>query len=83
MEKQPSSQHPHVPNKHAEHHHQSNQNQTPTRVEHQFFTKMQMPGINSIENDLMKLLNDFSQTRLKKYGMQSDNAERERGSAIS
>lgn len=36
------------------------------RVEHQFFNKM--PDINSVESDLMKLLNDFSDTRLKKYG---------------
>ena len=36
------------------------------RVEHQFLNKM--PDINSVENDLMKLLNDFSETRLKKYG---------------
>lgn len=37
------------------------------RVEHQFFNKM--PDINSVENDLMKMLNDFSETRLKKYGI--------------
>lgn len=36
------------------------------RVEHQFLNKM--PDFNSVENDLMKLLNDFSETRLKKYG---------------
>jgi hypothetical protein len=36
------------------------------KVEHQFFTKM--TDINTIENDLIKLLNDFSNTRLKKYG---------------
>ena len=36
------------------------------KVDHQFFTKM--ADINSIENDLIKLLNDFSNTRLKKYG---------------
>lgn len=36
------------------------------RVEHQFLNKM--PDINSVENDLMKMLNDFSETRLKKYG---------------
>ncbi len=39
------------------------------RVEHQFLNKM--PDINSVENDLMKLLNDFSETRLKKYGRYS------------
>ncbi len=36
------------------------------RVEHQFLTRM--PDINSVENDLMKMLNDFSNSRLKKYG---------------
>jgi len=35
-------------------------------VEHQFLNKM--PEVNSVENDLMKLLNEFSNTRLKKYG---------------
>lgn len=35
-------------------------------VEHNFFNKL--PDLNSVENDLMKLLNDFSETRLKKYG---------------
>lgn len=35
------------------------------RVEHQFLTRM--PDINSVENDLMKLLNDFSNSRLNKY----------------
>ena len=37
------------------------------RVEHQFLTRM--PDINSVEKDLMKLLNDFSNSRLKKYGI--------------
>ena len=36
-------------------------------VEHQFLNKM--PEVNSVENDLMKLLNEFSNTRLKKYGL--------------
>ena len=36
------------------------------RVEHQFLTRM--PDVNSVETDLMKLLNDFSNSRLKKYG---------------
>ncbi|CAF0704907.1 unnamed protein product [Brachionus calyciflorus] len=36
------------------------------RIEHQFFSRM--PDINSVESDLMKLLNEFSDTRLKKYG---------------
>lgn len=36
------------------------------RVDHQFLNKM--PDINSVENDLMKLLNEFSNTKLKKYG---------------
>jgi len=27
-----------------------------------------MPDINSVESDLMKMLNDFSNSRLKKYG---------------
>jgi hypothetical protein len=36
-------------------------------VEHQFLNKM--PEVNSVENDLMKLLNEFSNTRLKKYGI--------------
>lgn len=35
------------------------------RVEHQHLTRM---DVNSIETDLMKLLNDFSNSRLKKYG---------------
>ena len=37
------------------------------QVEHQFLTRM--PDINSVENDLMKLLNDFSNSRLKKFGI--------------
>ena len=37
------------------------------RVDHQFLNKM--PDINSVENDLMKLLNEFSNTKLKKYGI--------------
>lgn len=37
------------------------------RIEHQFFSRM--PDVNSVESDLMKLLNEFSDTRLKKYGM--------------
>lgn len=36
------------------------------RSEHQFLTRM--PDVNSVETDLMKLLNDFSNSRLKKYG---------------
>lgn len=36
------------------------------RIEHQFFSRM--PDVNSVESDLMKLLNEFSDTRLKKYG---------------
>ena len=36
------------------------------RVEHNFLTRM--PDVNSVETDLMKLLNDFSNSRLKKYG---------------
>ena len=36
---------------------------SPRVAEHQFFTKM--PDINSVENDLIKLLNDFSDSRLK------------------
>jgi len=41
-------------------------NSNMSRVEHQFLTRM--PDINSVESDLMKLLNDFSNSRLKKYG---------------
>lgn len=37
------------------------------RIEHQFLNRM--PDINSVESDLMKLLNEFSDTRLKKYGI--------------
>lgn len=37
------------------------------RIEHQFFSRM--PDVNSVESDLMKLLNEFSDTRLKKYGI--------------
>jgi len=36
------------------------------RAEHQFFNKM--PDINSVEGDLMKLLNEFTNTSLQKYG---------------
>jgi hypothetical protein len=36
---------------------------SPRVADHQFFTKM--PDVNSVENDLIKLLNDFSDTRLK------------------
>lgn len=53
-------------NQNAQRQNQQKQIQKDPRVEHQFFNKM--PDINSVENDLMKLLNDFSETRLKKYG---------------
>ena len=43
-----------------------NSSSTYPRVEHQFLTRM--PDVNSVETDLMKLLNDFSNSRLKKYG---------------
>ncbi len=36
---------------------------SPRVADHQFFTKM--PDVNSVENDLIKLLNDFSDNRLK------------------
>lgn len=35
------------------------------QVQHQFQTKL--PDLNTIETDLMKLLNDFTNNRLKKY----------------
>ena len=53
-------------NQNAQRQNPQKQIQKDPRVEHQFFNKM--PDINSVENDLMKLLNDFSETRLKKYG---------------
>jgi hypothetical protein len=45
------------------HQKQQQQQHSPRVAEHHFFTKM--PDINSVENDLIKLLNDFSNNRLK------------------
>lgn len=68
MEKQQQQQPSSSKHNHLQNSKQSkNQTQIASpKVEHQFFTKM--TDINTIENDLIKLLNDFSNTRLKKYG---------------
>jgi hypothetical protein len=36
------------------------------RVEHKFF--VQLPDVSAVENDLMRLLNDFNNTKLKRFG---------------
>ena len=36
------------------------------RVEHKFF--VQLPDVSAVENDLMRLLNDFNNNKLKRYG---------------
>lgn len=38
---------------------------SPRVAEHPFFTSMANTEINSVENDLIKLLNEFSDSRLK------------------
>ena len=40
--------------------------QTERRVEHHFLTVL--PDLSAVENDLMVLLNDFNNNKLKRYG---------------
>lgn len=48
-----------------------NENQSDKRVEHHFLTVL--PDLAAVENDLMRLLNDFNSTKLKRYGKNLDN----------
>ena len=38
------------------------------KVEHKFF--VQLPDVSAVESDLMRLLNDFNNNKLKRYGKQ-------------
>jgi hypothetical protein len=44
----------------------SENQQNEKRVEHRYLTVF--PDLTTVENDLIRLLNDFNNTKLKKYG---------------
>jgi hypothetical protein len=48
--------------------------QSEKRVEHHFLTVL--PDLSAVENDLMRLLNDFNNNKLKRYGKYYNNKKK-------